>query len=789
MKKEIFPIIGMHCAACKNLLEKMVSRVDGVSFVNVNYATEKMTVEYDEVTTSIDKIQGAVKSAGSYRLLVSDEEYVLASPTEASKIDSNQNTDKQAKDIKLLELKRLQHKVFLVGLGVIPFVLMMVIMILHSFYPAIMMPEFGTISFSQTGYSINLFFLIQFVIATPLLFWGGSQFFVSAYSAFKSKTANMDTLVAIGTFTAWMFSTVVTFFPFIFESYGGKEVDVFFEAEVFIVFFILLGRLLEASAKTQTGSAIEKLLHMQAKEARVLRDGVEVVILIDQVIVGDEIVIRPGDKIPVDGVITKGTTSIDESMLSGEPIPVEKTVGDVVVAASINKSGYIVFTAQKVGKDTMFAQIIKMVEEAQGSQAKVQKLADKISSVFVPIVVVIAVLSVVFWLVIAPGLGFVPVDINPIQLAVYIATTVLIIACPCALGLATPTAIMVGTGKAAQKGILVKDAQALESLHNVDAIVFDKTGTLTYGKPTVGEFITFMDLEVEDLLRGIAAVENLSSHPLSDAVVSYATEKGIGITDIVVTDFNNHEGKGVSGIVEGKKFVIGKQSLIEDQVGIISSVVLAQINNLREQGNTLVIVAIEKQVVGVFGISDEIKPESKDMVSQLHGMGIAVIMLTGDHKNAAEIIAEKLGIDRVISDVLPQDKANAIRRLTSEIGKDAVIAMVGDGINDAPALAQADIGIAMGTGTDIAIETGDIVLVKGTLEKVVEAIEISRQTFTVIKQNLFWAFGYNVIGIPVAAGVLYPFFGLLLSPIIASGAMAFSSVSVVLNSLRLKSIT
>ena len=778
----------MHCASCKTLIEQKVGEVQGIEYVNVNFAVEKMTVEFDETKVSLEDIAKAVKKAGSYQLIKDQGDYVLASPTEKNSVEANSN-EHHARNLKQQELNLLKRKVILVGLGAIPFAVLMGYMFIHQINPAIKLPGFGEITIEQLGYSINLLHLLQFIVATPILFWGGSQFFISAWNALKAQTANMDTLVTVGTFTAWVFSTIVTFFPDVFASFGADEVDVFFEASVFIVFFILLGRWLEARAKAQTGAAIQKLLHLQAKEAVVIRNGGEEKIPTDQVVVGDQIVIRTGEKVPVDGQIIEGNASIDESMLTGEPIPVDKEVGDLVVGASINQAGYIVIEAQKVGQDTVFAQIIKIVEQAQGTQAEVQKLADRISSVFVPTVIIIALIAFVFWVFIASSLGIISDEINQVQLGVYIATTVLIIACPCALGLATPTAVMVGTGKAAQQGILVKDVQALELMHQVNVIAFDKTGTLTYGKPHVQEFCCVNNENKEEVLAHVAAIEHLSEHPISDAIVEYVSGQELFFKDIEVNGFNTFGGRGVRGEINGKKYLVGNQRLLDDSSISIPDEIVKEKVGFENQGYTVVYIARENKVVGILGISDEIKPDTEGSIERLHQMGMKVVMLTGDHQKAAKKVANELGIDQVIAEVLPQDKAEVIKRIKEEHGEQSVVAMVGDGINDAPALAQADVGIAMGTGTDIAIETGDIILVKGSLEKVLEAIEVSQQTLSIIKQNLFWAFGYNIIGIPIAAGVLYPFFGILLSPIIASAAMAFSSVSVVLNSLRLRSVS
>lgn len=795
MPKNIFPIIGLHCASCKLLIEKMVGKVEGVKSVNVNYATEKMSVEFDEKVTNIKEIKEAVSKAGSYKLITDTEgSTVLASPPEAKKMQEHDNNTEQmkgmnhdhAKNLKQVEYLNLKKKVIITGVVALPFLIIMIWMILRflgivdgSHAPL------GYLELDQFQYKINLFFVLQFFLATPILFWSGSQFFSSTWSALKAKVANMDTLIALGTTTAWTFSSIVTFFPNIFSDI---EVDVFYEASVFIVFFILLGRLLEARAKTQANDAITKLLELQAKEATVVRDGKEISVPLSEVVKGDVIVVKPGEKVAVDGVIIDGASTIDEAMVTGESLPVSKKVDDSVIGSTINKTGTFRFRAERVGSDTMLSQIVKMVEEAQGTTAPIQKLADKISGIFVPFVISFAIMVFVFWMFIATNVGLLEESGSLLQLSVYIATTVLIIACPCALGLATPTAVMVGTGKAAGKGILIKDAQALEAAHEIDTIVFDKTGTLTKGKPEVTNF-EILDSNIKLKVTQIAnAIEKLSEHPLSKAITNYVEDELNEIkNDIKVSDFKAVEGRGVYGLIEDEKVFIGNKRLMDEE-GIVLDLELKQkADKFISQGKTTVFMSIAGVNVAISAIADTIKPESKVAIAELHKLGIKVIMLTGDNKKTAEAIAEQLDIDEILAEVLPGEKAQKIKELQKNT--DSVIAMVGDGINDAPALAQANIGIAMGTGTDIAIESGDIILVKGTLDKVIETIKISRLTMSIIKQNLFWAFGYNLISIPIAAGILYLPFGILLSPIVASAAMAFSSISVVLNSIRLKSLT
>ncbi|MDQ6984917.1 MAG: heavy metal translocating P-type ATPase [Candidatus Dojkabacteria bacterium] len=792
--KQTYPIIGMHCASCKMLIEKMISKVEGVESVKVNYATEIMTVELNESLNSeeiLKNLSKAVESAGSYKLINNEQgETVLADPMNTKKIESSNNSGKNqdnshnhAASLKKKEYQKLVRKVKIVAFLAIPFIFIMMWMML-SMAGIVEMSHaplgHTDINSGNTNLMINNFFLFQFLLSTPILFWGGSQFFQSAWSALKVKATNMDTLVALGTFTAWLFSTVVTFFPKVFNNI---DVDVFFEASVFIVLFILLGRLLEARAKGQANDAIKKLLELQAKHATVIRNGEEIKLPIEEVILNDIIIVRPGEKIPVDGEIIDGKTTIDESMVTGESLPITKTQGDEVIGSTINKTSTFKFSAKKVGNETMLAQIIKMVEEASGTEAPIQKLADKISSVFVPIVIIIAVISFTFWSLIADRLGLVEDGTSIIQLATYITTSVLIIACPCALGLATPTAAMVGTGIAARNGILIKDAKALELAHKIDTIVFDKTGTLTKGQPEVTDFYISDKEKRETILSYSYSIEHLSEHPLSSTISQYALNE-LGEVSLKVEKFNNIEGMGVEGEIDKLEVMLGNQRLMDSKKINIDKKTSEEAARLINEGKTTIFVSIDNLVVALFALADTIKEDSKNAIEKLHRLGIKVVMLTGDNQKTAEAIASQLGIDEVVAEVLPSDKANKIKELkTSE---DLVIAMVGDGINDAPALATADIGIAMGTGTDVAIESGDVVLVKGTLDKVIETIELSNKTLSIIKQNLFWAFGYNVIAIPIAAGLFYPIFGSLLSPVIASAAMAFSSVSVVMNSLRIK---
>lgn len=772
----------MHCASCKALIEEVVSELEGVSEVSVNYATEKMTVSYDESKVSIDDLKKTVASAGSYKLVDNSQgKTVLASPPEAEKMMDHSSMDHDH-SVPLDEKMRnelyesLKRTVLLIGLGTVPFVAIMFWMLFGS---NLKLPDpmmfFGMIKLENAGFEISLFYLLQLLIATPILFIGGRDIFMSAINAAKIKATNMDTLIALGTSVAWLYSTVVTFYPQAFSGVEGGS-EVYYEAAVFIIFFIMLGRLLEMRSKGQAADAIKALLKLQAKEATVIRGKKEMTIPVEEVQVGDIIVVKPGQKLPVDGTVTEGTSSIDESMVTGESIPVEKNKGDKVIGATINGSGAFRYKATKVGSDTLLSQIIQMVEEAQGTEAPIQKLADKVSSIFVPVVISIAVLAWIFWFLVAPQLGLIA-GVGAFQLATYVAITVLIIACPCALGLATPTAVMVGTGKAAQQGVLVKDAEALEIAHKIDTIVFDKTGTLTKGKPEV----QVLDIADKKILSFLYSLEKASHHPLADAVVRHLEQSKI--KSMPIKDFQDVSGKGVVATIDGKSVMVGTAKLMNEKKITITKSYLDQAESLQEKAQTVSFIAVDGAVQGIVGIADTIKEDAKDAINKLHEMGIRTVMITGDNRKTAEAVARELSIDEIIAEVLPGDKAEKVKNLQKD-GK--IVAMVGDGINDAPALAQANVGIAMGTGTDVAISTGDIILVKGTLEKVIESIDVSQKTLRIIKQNLFWAFGYNVIGIPVAAGILFLPLGLLLSPIIASVAMAFSSISVVSNSLRLR---
>ena len=731
------PIQGMHCASCVQNIEKALLRTRGVTKAAVNLATEKARVEYIPSETSLKEIKEVIEQAGYRVLEVPPEE----EPADVERI------------VREKEYKKLKLKFFIgLALGILIF--------LGSsprWFPWV--PDF-----------LNNFFVL-WALATPVQFWMGWQFYRGAWNSLRHRNADMNTLIAVGTSAAYLYSVAATIFPSFFKA-GGVMPEVYFDTSAAIIVLILLGRLLEARAKGQTSEAIKKLAGLQPKTAKVIRDSSEIDIPVEEVLVGDEIVVRPGEKIPVDGVVISGRSAVDESMISGESMPAKKEPGDEVIGATINRTGSFRFKATKVGKDTALAQIIKLVQDAQGSKAPIQRLADTIAGYFVPIVISIAVVTFVIWFSFGPS--------PALTLALLNFVAVLIIACPCALGLATPTAVMVGTGKGAESGILIKGGESLETAHKLETIVLDKTGTLTKGEPEVTDLFALGSFGQEEVLVFAASAEKSSEHPLGEAVVKKTVEQGLEIQ--ASENFKAIEGHGVEAEVKGKKVLLGNAKLMQERKVEIGELE-ARAEELSREGKTPIYVSIEGKMAGLIAVADTLKENSTQAVERLKKMGLEVVMLTGDNRRTAEAIARKAGIERVLSEVLPEDKVREIKRLQSE-GKR--VGMVGDGINDAPALAQADIGIAIGSGTDIAMEASDITLIKGDLGGVVSAIELSRRTMRIIKQNLFWAFFYNTLGIPIAAGILYPFFKILLNPIIASAAMAFSSVSVVSNSLRLR---
>lgn len=760
MAKQTFQIKDMSCASCAVTIENAIKKKPGVNKAVVNFVTTSATVDFDPEKITEQDIVRAVESVG-YKAEPEHEMHQMHKTHQMPTGEVMEGTthDDHAEHAKLesqAEIRLLKNK-FLFG------TVISIIVILFAF-PQIF-PPFRNISSPLRNY-------LMLILATPVQIWLGSQFYKSAYRALKHFKANMDTLIALGTTAAYLFSATITIFPSFFSK-AGISPDTYFDTAVVILTLIILGKFLEARAKGQASEAIQKLLKLQAKTATVIREGKEVKIPIEEVKKDDIIVVKPGEKIPVDGIITEGYSAIDESMITGESIPVEKKVGDEVIGATINKTGSFRFKATKVGKDTALAQIVKLVSEAQGSKAPIQKLADIISGVFVPIVLAIAVLAFVLWMF------FGPAPVFTFSLVVFV--TVLIIACPCALGLATPTAILVGTGKGAENGILIRDAESLEIFHKTKIIVFDKTGTLTKGKPEVTDIVE-LNLKLKELLQHAASIEKGSEHPLAEAIVKKAEEEKLELSK--PSKFNAIPGHGVEGVVDNKDIFLGNRKLMEREKIEIDEKVESQIQKLENEGKTVMIIVIDKNIVGLIAVADTLKEYSKEAVSALHNMGIKTIMITGDNVRTANAIAKQVGIDDILADVLPEDKAKKIKELQGH----GVVTMVGDGINDAPALAQADIGVAVGSGTDVAMEAADVTLIADDLRKVPQAIKLSKATMRTIKGNLFWAFIYNILGIPIAAGVLYPFIGVLLNPIIASAAMAFSSLFVVLNSLRLKKV-
>ena len=745
LNQTIIPISGMTCASCAKAVERSVGKLDGVQTVDVNFATEKASISYIPEKVKLSEIKEAIKKAG----------YEPRDAENKNAVDEDKI--RKEKEVKSLWIKFIVSAVFAVPL----FYIAMGQMIKEPFgplpLPQIINPDINPLNFGL----IQLFLTIPIVIA-------GYKFYTIGTKAILSKSPNMDSLIAIGTGAALSYSLYSLYLTFNGDMMAIH--NMYFESAGVIITLVLLGKFLESVAKGKTSEAIKKLMGLSPKTAIIIKDNKEIEIPIEEVEVGDVIVVKPGSKIPVDGIVVEGHTSVDESMLTGESIPVEKSVGSHVVGASINKNGTIKFKAEKVGSDTAISQIIKLVEDAQGSKAPIAKLADVISVYFVPIVFAIAVIVSIAWFISGKDIEF--------ALSIFIA--VLVIACPCALGLATPTAIMVGTGKGAENGILIKGGEALESTHKINTIVFDKTGTITEGKPVVTDIITDGDINKDELLKIAASAEKGSEHPLGEAIVKEGEKKNLGLYNI--DKFVAIPGHGIEVEIESKGILLGNKKLMQDRKIALRK--LEEISDkLAAEGKTPMYIAINNKIAGIIAVADIVKESSAKAIMKLHDMGIEVAMITGDNKKTADAIARQVGIDKVLAEVLPQDKSSEVKKLQSE-GR--FVAMVGDGINDAPALAQADIGMAIGSGTDVAMESADIVLMKSDLMDVPTAIKLSRSTMRNIKENLFWAFAYNVIGIPIAAGVLYLFGGPLLNPVIAALAMAFSSTSVLLNALRLK---
>ncbi len=735
-----FKIKGMHCASCASIIEKTLEKIEGVESIEVNSGTEKAKISFDSSKTNGEALSKKIEPLGySFVFLKKEKE-------------------------KNIELKEMRNKLFLL----IPIVMVSVFVMGWDIFAQFKLT-------SEMSYFWSEFFhhLLP-ILAAYTLFVVGKPYLFGLYRFFRYGKANMDTLIGLGTSVAFLYSFIVSAFKESLKSFININQS-YYDVVIVVIAFITLGKFLEARAKIKTGDAIEKLLNLQAKVALVIREGKEIEIPIDQVVHGDSIIVKPGSNIPVDGVLTEGSSYVDESMISGEPMPVSKNIGDNVVAGTINTTGSFTFKATKIGSETMLAHIIKMVEEAQSSRAPIQALADKISSVFVPVVLVLSFITLGLWLLVGTQyLGF----SQALSYGLVSFVGILVIACPCALGLATPTAIIVGVGKGAQEGILIKDASTLEKLGKVDVIVLDKTGTLTRGKPELILIKNLSDKKDEELISILASLEKNSEHPIASAIIAYSNEKKINL--IPVSEFNSIKGKGIEGKINEVVYYAGNTKLIGE---LNLSFDIESIEKETLEGKTPIIITTKEKILGFVMVADAIKEEAIEAVKNLHKLGIKVVMLTGDNKNTAEYIAKVIGIDEIVSEVMPEDKLNKIKELQKE-GK--VVAMAGDGVNDAPALAQADIGIAMATGTDVAIESAGITLLHGDISKLVKAVNLSKITMRGIKQNLFWAFIYNVVGIPLAGGLFYPIFGWLLSPVFAGFAMAFSSVSVVSNSLRLK---
>jgi P-type Cu+ transporter len=754
MERITLPVRGMHCAACVNKVEGALASVPGVDQASVNLATERATVTYDPARADLAALQRAVDAAG----------YELAEPTTTPAGGADAERAAREREQRAMRLRFIVGAVFSIPVFIGG---------MADLFP-------GVPAWLRDPW-------VLLVLATPVQFWVGWPFHRDFFRDLRHRTTSMSTLVSIGANAAYFYSLAVTLWPHAFPAHGAMT---YYETAAVVITLVTLGRWLEARARGRTSDAIRRLVSLAPRMARVFRDGAEVDVPTAAVLVDDMIRIRPGERVPVDGVVTEGASTVDESMLTGESVPVEKAPGSKVAAGTVNRTGSFVFRATAVGSETTLARIIRLVEEAQGSRAPIQRLADRVVSVFVPIVLVLAALTFAAWMLFGPEPRLI--------MALTTAVAVLVIACPCAMGLATPTAIMVATGRGAEAGVLIKSAVALEVLHRTDTIVFDKTGTLTVGRPEVTDVITAPgvtegvraagppraeasgEMTDDDVLALAAAAEQGSEHPLGEAIVRRAKERGVAVPP--VSEFTGVPGQGIDALVPEGRILLGNRALMEAR-GIEISVFADRVAALQAEGKTVVYLAFAGRVLALFATADVLKPDAAATVTRLRRLGLEVIMLTGDHRRTAEAIAKQAGIERVLAEVLPEDKARQVGQLRAE-GR--LVAMVGDGINDAPALARADVGIAMGSGTDVAIEAADVTLMRGDLGGVVNAIDLSRRTILIIKENLAWAFGYNVVLIPVAAGVLYPLAGILMSPILSGAAMAFSSVSVVTNSLRLK---
>jgi Cu+-exporting ATPase len=805
------PITGMSCAACAARIEKTLKRRDGVQGASVNYAVHRATVEYDPQRTDTPTLVGAIRDAGYDTAGASEAEFEVQAAGDPSRLEAvlrhlpgvlrcaydparrQVTVDYLPESADLADVRRAVEAAGFRLSGATP-----------PDVPSAGEPDWEQQAREQEYRDISRRFRVavafglpvtvvamlhldfpgnhwlQLLLTTPVLVYSGRQFFTGAWAALRHRAADMNALIALGTGAAYLFSAAATLFPSAVlpqahaHASAHPMAPVYFDAAAVIIALILFGRLLEARAKARTGDAIRGLMGLQARTARVLRAGQELEVAVEEVVPGDLVLVRPGEKIPVDGVLREGQSAVDESMLTGESLPVEKAPGDEVFGATINRTGAFRFEATKVGKDTALQQIIRLVQDAQGTKAPIQRLADVISGIFVPVVLCIAIATFVVWFDLAP------VETR-LQQALVAFVSVLIIACPCALGLATPTAIMVGTGKGAEHGVLIKGGESLETAHKLSAIILDKTGTLTEGRPELTDLLPTLGIDRNDLLRLVASAEHSSEHPLGEAIVRAAEAAGLTLSS--PTRFNSLTGRGLEATVEGRTVLVGNARLMQERE-IDVTPVEAHLERLATEGKTPMLVALDDRVAGVVAVADPVKETSAAAVAALKRLGLQVVMMTGDNRRTAEAVGRQVGIDRVLAEVLPEHKAEQVRTLQ---GEGQTVGMVGDGINDAPALAQADVGIAIGTGTDIAMEASDITLIRGDLMGVVTAIRLSQATMRTIKQNLFFAFVYNTLGIPVAAGLLYPFFGITLSPIFASAAMALSSVSVLTNSLRLRS--
>jgi P-type Cu+ transporter len=741
MAMKTFTVSGMTCASCVQSVEKATRKLEGVKESSVNLTTEKMVIQYDSSLLSTAGIKKAVSDVG----------YEAQEDVDtADAVDEDREKKEQ-------HIKHMWKRFWVSAVFTIPLLL---ISMGHMF--GLPLPETIDPMMNPAGFAI-----LQLVLTIPVMVMG-KPFFTVGFKTLIKRHPNMDSLVALGTSAAFLYSLIATIF--IVTGNESYAQDLYYESAAVILTLITLGKYFEALSKGKTSEAIKKLMGLAPKTATVVKEGREVEISIEEVEAGDIIIVKPGEKMPVDGVVVEGTTSVDESMLTGESIPVEKKTGSSIIGASINKNGTIRYEATKVGKDTALSQIIKLVEDAQGSKAPIAKMADIISGYFVPIVICISILTGLAWYF-AGETGL---------FAFTVAISILVIACPCALGLATPTAIMVGTGKGAENGVLIKSGGALETTHKIDTIVFDKTGTITEGKPVVTNIVTVEGFSEEELLILAASAEKGSEHPLGEAIVRAAEAKGL--TLLKTEFFDAITGQGLEVTIDGRDLLLGNRKLMDENDVDLKNLVDTS-DRLASEGKTPMYIAVEEEIAGIIAVADTVKETSFKAIEKLHNMGIEVAMITGDNKRTAEAIAGQVGIDRVLSEVLPEDKANEVKKLQEEGRR---VAMVGDGINDAPALAQADIGIAIGSGTDVAMESADIVLMRSDLMDVPTAVELSKATIRNIKQNLFWAFAYNILGIPVAMGILYLFGGPLLNPMLAGAAMSFSSVSVLLNALRLK---